>query len=111
SSKRRASRGISEFSMDLCSKSIGGSKGVCPFGRRAKPEKGRQRATASVGRGKAKLFPLQGLDGENSRADEQAYLTAFETVTEIEMAAVSILFLNKKRRVGKNIGSELKDKG
>ncbi|MFQ6108600.1 MAG: hypothetical protein ACE5L7_03490 [Candidatus Aminicenantales bacterium] len=60
--------------VDLCSKSIGGSKGVCPFGRRAKPEKGRQRALASVGRGKAKLFPLQGIDGENSRADESAYL-------------------------------------
>jgi len=45
---------------------LGGSKGVCPLGHRAGvnvlPEKGRQRAVrkqASVGRGKAKLFPLQ----------------------------------------------------
>jgi len=46
---------------------LGESKGVCLLGRRAGvnvlPEKGRQRAVrkqASVGRGKAKLFPLQG---------------------------------------------------
>jgi hypothetical protein len=39
--------------IDLDDKSIGGSKGVCPFGRRAKPEKGRQRAIANVGRGKS----------------------------------------------------------
>ncbi len=44
-----------------------GSKGICPLGRRAVflglPEKGRQGASwkeATVGRGKAKLFPLQG---------------------------------------------------
>jgi hypothetical protein len=30
--------------IDLVSKSMGGSKGVCPFGRKEKPEKGRQRA-------------------------------------------------------------------
>ncbi|MFQ6109923.1 MAG: hypothetical protein ACE5L7_10275, partial [Candidatus Aminicenantales bacterium] len=43
--------------VDLFSKSIRGSKKVCPFGRRANPEKGRQRAFVIVGRGKAKLFP------------------------------------------------------
>ncbi len=40
--------------IDLCSKSIGGSKGVCPFGRRAKPEKGRQGVKPKVER------PLEG---------------------------------------------------
>jgi len=45
--------------MDLWNKSIGSSKGgQSPFGRRAKPEKGRQRDhRASVGRGKL-CFPL-----------------------------------------------------
>ena len=45
--------------IDLGNKSIGGSKGVCPLGRRARPEKGRQRAGASVGRGK-----IRGLTSE-----------------------------------------------
>jgi len=51
---------------------VGGSKGVCPLGRRARvhapPEKGRQgvrtkfgpdEVRATVGRGNAKQFPLQ----------------------------------------------------
>ena len=37
---------------------IGGSKGVFPFGRRAKPEKGRQGARGD--RWKGEEFPLQG---------------------------------------------------
>ncbi len=49
--------------IDLDNKSIGGSKGVCPFGRRAKPEKGRQRAKRTLEGGSQ--FPLQGVDGEN----------------------------------------------
>jgi len=43
---------------------FGGSKGVCPFGRRTlygvrEGEAESTRKQASVGRGKAKLFPLQ----------------------------------------------------
>ena len=44
--------------IDLCSKSIGGSKGVCPLGRKARiyssPEKGRQGVRPKVER------PLEG---------------------------------------------------
>jgi hypothetical protein len=45
---------------------FGGSKGVCPFGRRTfygvreGEAESRKRSEASVGRGKAELFPLQG---------------------------------------------------
>ncbi len=44
---------------------FGGSKGVCPFGRRTlygvrEGEAESERKQASVGRGKAELFPLQG---------------------------------------------------
>jgi hypothetical protein len=56
--------------IDLGNKSMGGSKGVCPFGRRAKPEKGRQRAKRTLEGGSQ--FPLQGVDGENQRADASA---------------------------------------
>ena len=36
------------------------SKGVCPIGRRMKIREGKEGSEASVGRGKAKRFPLQG---------------------------------------------------
>jgi hypothetical protein len=52
---------------------MGGSKGVCPLGRRAKPEKGRQRAKRTLEGGSQ--FPLQGVGGENQRAEEPACLT------------------------------------
>ncbi len=52
---------------------MGGSKGVCPLGRRAKPEKGRQRAKRTLEGGSQ--FPLQGVDGESQRADEAACLS------------------------------------
>jgi len=67
SSKRRAKPRNERILTDLRNKSVGGPKGVCSFGRRAKPEKGRQRAfKASVGRGKAQVFPLQSADGRKS---------------------------------------------
>jgi len=37
----------------------GGSKGVCPFGRRTHVREGEAGSEATVGRGKAKRFPLQ----------------------------------------------------
>ena len=42
---------------------LGGSKGVCPLGRRTQVREGEAasaREQASVGRGKAERFPLQG---------------------------------------------------
>jgi hypothetical protein len=38
----------------------GGSKGVCPIGRRTHVREGEAESEASVGRGKAERFPLQG---------------------------------------------------
>jgi len=48
---------------------LGGSKGICPLGRRTLygvregEAESRKRSEASVGRGKAQLFPLQGDSG------------------------------------------------
>ncbi len=64
--------------IDLCSKSIRGYKGVCPFGRRAKREKGRQRAVSGVRGtsegGKRSCSPSEVSMG-NTRADESVCLT------------------------------------
>jgi len=38
----------------------GGSKGVCPIGRRTNVREGEAASEANVGRGKAERFPLQG---------------------------------------------------
>jgi hypothetical protein len=46
---------------------LGGSKGVCPLGRRTQVREGEAasaREQASVGRGKAERFPLQGGSGK-----------------------------------------------
>ena len=61
---------------------------MCPFGRRRLLSLREGEAAsflASVGRGKAELFPLQGIDGENSRADDSACLTVPKIITEMEM--------------------------
>jgi len=50
-----------------CHKSVGGAEGVCPLGRRAQAREGEAGSLdgieATVGRGKAKLFPLRVIAG------------------------------------------------
>ncbi len=61
---------------------VGGSKGVCPLGRRtqvgAKSEKGRQRAEASVGRGKSVPPPRLLHIGVSFRLELRAFVPVGE---------------------------------
>jgi len=55
------SYGAAEKDDSVWRNAVGGSKGIFPLGRRAKPKKGRQRAKRTLGGGSK--FPLQGGDG------------------------------------------------